>query len=38
MYSFATISRYPIGTNEEKWIEEMSQHQIDSNRLIEFDA
>jgi hypothetical protein len=31
-----TISRYPIGTNEKEWIEELSQHSNMDNRKIEF--
>jgi hypothetical protein len=31
-----SISRYPIGTNEEKWNEEMSQGPNIPNRKIEF--
>jgi hypothetical protein len=35
----ATISRYPMGTNEQEWIEEMSQRpNIYTNRMIKFDA
>jgi hypothetical protein len=31
-----TISRYPMGTNEEKWVKEMSQRPNTDNRRIEF--
>jgi hypothetical protein len=36
-YDFVTISRYPIGTNEEEWEKEMSQCKNIHNRRIEFD-
>jgi hypothetical protein len=36
-YKPVTISRYPIGTNEEEWVEEMSQRPDTDNRKIEFD-
>jgi hypothetical protein len=32
-----SISRCPMGTNEEEWIQEMSQHTNRYNRIIEFD-
>jgi hypothetical protein len=32
-----TISRYPMGTNEEEWNEEMSQFPKIDNRTIKFD-
>jgi hypothetical protein len=34
--NYVTISRYPMGTNEEEWIIEMSQYAIIDNRKIEF--
>jgi hypothetical protein len=37
MYQPVTISRYPMGTNEEEWIKEMSQYPNFGNRKIEFD-
>jgi hypothetical protein len=34
-----TISRYPMGTNEQEWIGELSQcPNIDANRRIVFDT
>jgi hypothetical protein len=33
-----TISRYPMGTNEKEWTEEMSHHPNIGNRRIEFSA
>jgi hypothetical protein len=36
-YDPVTISRYPMWTNEEEWVEEMSQHLNTDNRTIEFD-
>jgi hypothetical protein len=34
-----TISRYPMGTNEQEWSGELSQSpNIDANRRIVFDA
>jgi hypothetical protein len=35
---FVRILRYPIGTNEKEWVEEMSQHTNTHNRTIEFNA
>jgi hypothetical protein len=35
-YTPTTISRYPFGTNEEEWSEEMSQCQNIDNRMIKF--
>jgi hypothetical protein len=35
-YRPVTISRYPMGTNEKEWIEELSQHSNMDNRKIEF--
>jgi hypothetical protein len=32
----AMISRYPMGTNEQVWIEEMSQRPNIDNRMITF--
>jgi hypothetical protein len=32
-----SISRYALGTNEEEWIEEMSQRSKIDNRTIKFD-
>jgi hypothetical protein len=31
-----SISRFPMGTNEEEWIEEMNQRPNTDNRKIEF--
>jgi hypothetical protein len=33
-----TISRYPMGTNQEEWIQEMSQYPDFGNREIIFDT
>jgi hypothetical protein len=39
IYNLATISRYQMGTNEEGWIEEMSQFpKMDANREIVFNT
>jgi hypothetical protein len=35
-YDYVTISRYPMGTNEEEWIKEMRQHPNIDNREIDF--
>jgi hypothetical protein len=35
VHNYVSISRYPIGTNEKKWNEEMSQRPNISNRKIE---
>jgi hypothetical protein len=38
IYDSTTISRYTIGTNEEEWDKEISQHQNIGHREILFDA
>jgi hypothetical protein len=35
VHNYVSISRYPNGTNEKKWNEEMSQRPNISNRKIE---
>jgi hypothetical protein len=36
-HDFVSISRYPMGTNEEKFFEEMGQRPIIDNRTIYFE-
>jgi hypothetical protein len=37
-HDYVSISRYPIGTNEEEWSEEMNQRPNFDNRKIEFET
>jgi ferritin-like protein len=36
-HNYVTISRYPMGTIEEEWMNEMNQHANIDIRKIEFD-
>jgi hypothetical protein len=33
-HDYLSISRYPLGTNEKEWIEEIVQHEYVDNRTI----